>query len=145
MNDEGIPTDAEGRLAIAAKIVAAAAAHGIPRENLLIDCLAMTVGADHTAAATTLAAIRRVSDELGVSTCLGASNISYGLPDRVGVNAIFLGMAIGAGLTSAIVDPIVPEITRAIATGDLLAGRDEYAMRYIAHYRQALAKQQSPG
>ncbi|MHB1134395.1 MAG: dihydropteroate synthase [Chloroflexota bacterium] len=143
MNDEGIPTDAEGRLAIARKIVAAAEAHGIPRENLVIDCLAMTVGADHTAAATTLAAIRRVSEELGVATCLGASNVSFGLPDRVGINAIFLGMAIGAGLTSAIVDPTVPEITKAIATGDLLAGRDEYATRYIAHYRASQQKQTS--
>lgn len=135
MDDNGIPYDPDGRFEIARHIVAAAEAHGIPRENLLIDCLAMTVGADHTAGRTTLTAIRRVSEELGVATVLGASNISYGLPDRVSVNATFLGMAICAGLTAAIVDPTVPEITKAMITADLLAGKDEYAQRYIGHYR----------
>jgi 5-methyltetrahydrofolate--homocysteine methyltransferase len=81
-----------------------------------------------------------VTEDLGVSTVLGASNISFGLPDRVGINAIFLGMAIGAGLTSAIVDPTVPEVPKAIVAADLLAGRDEYAMRFIQHYRATQRK-----
>ncbi len=140
MDDNGISCSPEDRVEIARRIVEAAAGYGIPREDLLIDCLAMTVSADHTAARTTLQAIRHVTEELGVNTVLGASNISFGLPDRVGVNAIFLGMAIGAGLTSAIVDPTVPEIPKAIITADLLAGRDEYAMRYIQHYRTTQKK-----
>ncbi|MDA8218550.1 MAG: dihydropteroate synthase [Dehalococcoidales bacterium] len=140
MDDSGISCVAEDRVGIARRIVAAAEKYGIAREDLLIDCLAMTVSADHTAAQTTLAAIRRVTEELGVSTVLGASNVSYGLPDRVTINAIFLGMAIGAGLTSAIVDPTVPEIPKAIVTADMLAGRDEYGMRYIQHYRATQQK-----
>ncbi|MCL5110092.1 MAG: dihydropteroate synthase [Chloroflexi bacterium] len=143
LNDLGIPPNPAERLEIARKIVGEAEKYGVPREDLLIDCLAMTVGADHTAAATTLGAIRQVTGEFGVSTCLGASNVSYGLPDRVGINAIFLGMAVGAGLTSAIVDPTVPEIPKAIITADLLAGKDEWAMRYIAYYRSQLKKEQS--
>ena len=143
MNDLGIPPDPAERLEIARKIIGEAERHGIPREDLVIDCLAMTVGADHTAAATTLRAIRKVSQEFGVSTTLGASNISHGLPDRVGINAIFLGMAIGAGLTSAIVDPTVPEVVKAITTADLLAGRDEWAMRYISYYRSQQKREQS--
>jgi 5-methyltetrahydrofolate--homocysteine methyltransferase len=142
MNDLGIPPNPEERLEIARKIINEAEKYGVPRENLLIDCLAMTVGADHTSAATTLGAIRKVSQEFGVSTCLGASNVSHGLPDRVGINAIFLGMAVGAGLTSAIVDPTVPEIVKAITTADLLAGKDEWAMRYIAYYRSQQKKEQ---
>lgn len=142
LNDLGIPPNPEERLQIARKIITEAEKYGVPREDLLIDCLAMTVGADHTAAATTLGAIRRVSQEFGVSTCLGASNVSHGLPDRVGINAIFLGMAVGAGLTSAIVDPTVPEVVKAITTADLLAGKDEWATRYIAYYRSQQKKEQ---
>ncbi len=140
MDDNGISCNAEDRLDIARRIVEAAESYGIPRTDVVIDCLAMTVSADHTAARTALTAIRWVTEELGVNTVLGASNISYGLPDRPGVNAIFLGMAIGAGLTSAIVDPTVPEIPKAIITADLLSGRDEYAMRYIQHYRATQQK-----
>lgn len=143
MDDNGIPTDPDERVAIVRRILAAAAAHGIPREDLVIDCLAMTVGADSNAGYTTLRAIRAVSEDLGLCTVLGASNISFGLPDRVGINAIFLGMAIGAGLTSAIVDPTEPEIPKAIIAADLLAGRDEYAQRYISHYRAAQKKAQA--
>jgi 5-methyltetrahydrofolate--homocysteine methyltransferase len=143
LNDLGIPPNPQERLDIARKIVAEAEKFGVPRADLLIDCLAMTVGADHTAAASTLGAIRQVTQELGVSTCLGASNVSHGLPDRVGINAIFLGMAVGAGLSSAIVDPTVPEIPKAIITADLLAGKDEWAMRYIAYYRSQLKKEQN--
>ena len=140
MDDNGISCSVEDRVDVARRIVEAAESYGIPREDVVIDCLAMTVSADHTAAWTTLAAIRRVTEELGVNTVLGASNISYGLPDRQAVNAVFLGMAIGAGLTSAIVDPTVPDIPKAIITADLLAGRDEYAMRYIQHYRATQQK-----
>ncbi len=140
MDDSGISCSPEDRVEIARRIVDAATSYGIPREDVVIDCLAMTVSADHTAGRTTLQAIARVTAELGVNTVLGASNVSFGLPDRVGVNAIFLGMAIGAGLTAAIVDPTVPEIPKAIVTADLLAGRDEFAMRYIQHYRATQKK-----
>lgn len=135
LDDNGISCNFMDRVAIARRIVDVAESYGIPKEDIIIDCLAMTVSADHTAAWTTLQAIRRVTRDLGVNTVLGASNVSHGMPDRVAINAIFLGMAIGAGLTSAIVDPTVPEVTKAIVTADLLAGRDEYAMRYIMHWR----------
>ena len=133
MDDEGIPTTAEKRFAIAEKIVNRAAQLGISAENILIDCLALTVGADHQAALVTLEAIHRVSTELGVNTALGASNISFGLPDRETINELFLAMAIQAGLTCAIVHP--GKAKRGIMVVDMLLGRDEFAMNYIKYHR----------
>ncbi len=139
MNDEGIPDTVDGRVEIAERIRDAAAGYGIPDEDLLIDCLAMTVSADHLAASVTLQAIRRVSEQMGLNTVLGASNVSHGMPDRVGINQLFLGMAIACGLTSGIVDPTVREIARAVSIADLMMGRDEYAMRYIMQWRASQA------
>ena len=102
-NDEtGIPETPQQRLDIARKIVSAAGDHGIPPQDVVIDPLAMTVGADTEAVTTTLRTIRLIRDELGVNMCLGASNVSFGLPDRHELNAAFLPMAAAAGLTSAI-------------------------------------------
>lgn len=133
MDDEGIPTTAEKRFAIAEKIVNRAAQLGIPAESIVIDCLALTVGADHQAALVTLETIRRVSAELGVNIALGASNVSFGLPDRETINELFLAMAIQAGLTCAIVHP--GKAKRGIMVVDMLLGRDEFAMNYIKYHR----------
>lgn len=134
MDDDGIPETPEQRLAVAKKIVERAAGHGIPKEDILIDCLALTVGADSQAALTTLEAIRLVREELGVNLALGASNISFGLPDREILNGAFLAMAIDRGLNCPIVD--AAKVRPYILAADLTLGRDEYAMRYLKAYRQ---------
>ena len=135
MDEEGIPKEAPRRLEIAKKIVAAAEAYGIPPEDVIIDPLAMTVGADHTAGVVTLEAIRLMTMNLGVNITLGGSNVSFGLPERSLINRSFLGMAIATGLTCAIVDPLDVEIRKTIAACDLLMGRDEYAMRFLERSR----------
>jgi 5-methyltetrahydrofolate--homocysteine methyltransferase len=134
MDDDGIPKTAEKRLAVAIKIVQRAAEYGIPQEDILIDCLALTVGADSKAAWVTLEAIRMVKEELGVNLALGASNVSFGLPERDTINGIFLGMAIMRGLNCPIVDPA--KVQPFILAADLALGRDEYAMRYLKAYRK---------
>ena len=134
MDDDGIPETPERRLAVAKKIVERAEALGIPRENVLIDCLALTVGADSKAGWTTLEAIRMVKEELGVNMALGASNISFGLPEREVINGAFLAMAIAAGLNCPIVD--VAKVRPYILAADLALGRDDYALRYIKAFRQ---------
>ena len=134
MDDDGIPADSEKRLAIARTIAERAETLGIPRENLIIDCLALTVGADSQAGLVTLDAIRMVREELGVNMTLGASNISFGLPAREVVNWAFLAMVIQQGITCPIVD--AAKVRPAILAADLVLGRDDYAMRYIADYRR---------
>ena len=116
-NDEtGIPETPQKRLELARKIVSAAGDHGIAAEDVVIDPLAMTVGADTEAVTTTLETIRLIRDELGVNMCLGASNVSFGLPQRAALNAAFLPMAMTAGLTSAIMStaPTVVDAVRAV-------------------------------
>jgi len=134
MDDDGIPETAERRLEVAKKIVDRAAEHGIRKEDLLIDCLALTVGADSQAGWVTLEAIRLVKEELGVNMALGASNVSFGLPDRETINGVFLGMAIARGLNCPIVD--AAKVGPFILAADLALGRDEYAMRYLKAYRK---------
>jgi 5-methyltetrahydrofolate--homocysteine methyltransferase len=134
MDDDGIPETPEQRLAVAKKIVERAASHGIPREDILIDCLALTVGADSQAGLITLEAIRMVREELGMNLALGASNVSFGLPDREILNGAFLAMAIDRGLNCPIVD--AAKVRPYILAADLALGRDEYAMRYLKAYRQ---------
>jgi 5-methyltetrahydrofolate--homocysteine methyltransferase len=134
MDDDGIPATPEDRLAVAKKIVERAAGLGIPREDILIDCLALTVGADSQAGWVTLEAIRMVREELGVNLALGASNVSFGLPDRETINGAFLAMAIGRGLNCPIVD--AAKVAHYIQAADLALGRDEYAMRYLKAYRK---------
>lgn len=134
MDDEGIPNDADRRVNIARKIVERAQALGIPREDVIIDCLALTVGADSRAGLVAIEAIRKVKAELGVNLTLGTSNISFGLPDRDLLNSAFLAIAIAAGVTCPIVD--VAKVRPTILAADLVLGRDKYAMRYIKVYRQ---------
>ncbi len=135
MDEEGIPKEAQRRLEIGEKIVAAAEAYGIPPEDVIIDPLAMTVAADYTAGVVTLEAIRLIQMNLGVNITLGGSNISFGLPERSLINRSFLAMGIAVGLTCAIVDPLDVEIRKTIAACDLLMGRDEYAMRFLERFR----------
>lgn len=134
MDDKGIPGDPSKRLDIARKIVERAEGLGIPREDVLIDCLALTVGADPQAALVTLEAIRLVRAELGANMTLGASNISFGLPNREVLNPVFLAMAIREGVNAPIVN--AARVKQAILATDVLLGRDEYAMRYIKDYRK---------
>jgi 5-methyltetrahydrofolate--homocysteine methyltransferase len=134
MDDDGIPSSVERRLAIARTIVARAEAVGIPREDVVIDCLALTVGADSQEAQITLDAIKAVREELGVNLALGASNVSFGLPAREIINWVFLAMVIQSGVTCPIVD--VAKVRPAVLATDLLLGRDEYAMRYISEHRK---------
>ncbi|MCG2769635.1 MAG: dihydropteroate synthase [Chloroflexota bacterium] len=138
MNDEGIPTTPEGRLAVAKKIVRRAGALGIPPEDILIDCLALAVGADSRAAWITLEAIRMVKEELGVNLSLGISNVSFGLPEPEVVNGAFVIMAIAAGVNCPIAD--VAKTRSYILSTDLMLGRDDYAMRYIKAFRQRETK-----
>lgn len=134
MDDDGIPETPETRLAVATKIVERAEAFGIGREDILIDCLALTVGADSQAGWITLEAIRMVREELGVNMALGASNVSFGLPERETINGVFLGMAIARGLNCPIVD--AAKVGHYILAADLALGRDDYAMRYLKAYRK---------
>jgi 5-methyltetrahydrofolate--homocysteine methyltransferase len=139
-NDEtGISMVPEERVALARRIIERAADHGIPKEDVIIDPIAMTVAADPTCGVITLETMRLIRDQLGSNMICGASNVSFGLPDRATVNAAFLPLAMNAGLTCAITNPMVPEVRRAVLAGDLLLGHDEYAMRWIAHYRAELA------
>ena len=139
-NDEtGISMVPEERLALARRIVERAADHGIPQADVIIDPIAMTVAADPTCGVITLQTMRLIRDELGNNMTCGASNVSFGLPDRATVNAAFLPLAMHAGLTCAITNPLEPQVRRAILAGDLLLGHDEYAMRWISTYRADLA------
>jgi 5-methyltetrahydrofolate--homocysteine methyltransferase len=140
-NDEtGISMVPEERVAIARRIIERAAEYGIPKEDVIIDPIAMTVAADPTCGLITLETMRLIRNELGNNMTCGASNVSFGLPDRATVNAAFLPLAMHAGLTCAITNPLVPEVRRAVLAGDLLLGHDEYAMRWIASYRAELSQ-----
>ena len=138
MDDEGVPDDPHRRLEIARKIVERAEAVGIPREDVLIDCLALTVGADSRAALVTLEAICLVKAELGVNMTLGASNVSFGLPDRAVLNQAFLAMAIREGVNAPIVN--AARVRQTVLAADVLLGRDEFAVRYIKDYRKRRKK-----
>lgn len=142
-DDSGIPPTPEARLAVARNIVQRANDLGIPREDVIVDCLAMTVSADSNAGLVTLDSMQLIRQELGVNLSLGASNVSFGLPERKAINVAYLALAIARGLTAAITDPTVPEIRTMLLACDLLMGRDEYAMHWIKAYRaaqKALAK-----
>lgn len=136
-DDQGIPADAERRVAIAYKIVERAEAMGIPREDIIIDCVALTIGANSKAGLVTLEAVSKVKAELGVNQTLGASNVSYGLPNREILNGAFLALAISAGVTCPTVD--VAKVRPIVVSTDLVLGKDNYAQRYIRAYREAQA------
>ncbi len=136
-DDSGLPATPEARLAVAQRIVQRANDFGVPAQDIVIDCLALTVSADSQAGKITLDTMQLVRQELGVNLSLGASNVSFGLPDRKPINAAYLALGIARGLTAAITDPTVPELATMIRACDLLMGHDEYAMRWIKAYRAA--------
>lgn len=133
MDDDGIPNDPEARIAIAGKIIERAGVLGIPPEDIVIDPLVMAIGADSSAGAITLRSIEGIRREFGVNISLGASNVSFGLPDRHTINQAFLAQAIYAGATCAITSAL--RLTATIRAIDLVRGLDDYAGRYISHYR----------
>jgi 5-methyltetrahydrofolate--homocysteine methyltransferase len=138
-NDEtGIPATPEERLKHARKIVDVAGEHGIAACDVVIDPLAMTVGADTEAVTTTLRTISLIRDELGVNMCLGASNVSFGLPQRHALNAAFLPMAMAAGLTSAIMST-AEVCVQSVRGSDLLLGHDAWGASWIAAHRARVA------
>ena len=133
-DDEGIPHDAKRRVVIARKIVERAEAAGIPRGDIIIDCLSLAVGADVTAGEATIEAARLIKKELGVNLTLAVSNISFGLPDRELLNNAFVAMAIAAGVNCVIAD--VNKVRPAVLAADLILAHDKYARRYTESYRQ---------
>lgn len=143
-NDEtGISEDPEKRFQVARKIVERAEALGIPRQDVIIDALAMPVGAVRYAAATFFKIVRRIREELGANTVCGASNISFGLPGRPTLNAAFLAMAISSGLTCAITNPLEEEIRKAILAADVMMGHDENCQTWLRAHRATTTSEDS--
>ena len=141
-NDEtGIPLTAKERLDITEKIIRSVEKHGISLENLVIDPLAMTVGADTEAVKTTLESIHLIRDKHGLNMTLGASNVSFGLPNRHALNASFLPMAMSHGLTSAVMDARTPEVVTAVRAADLMLGLDPWGGNWISRFRSQQAGQ----
>jgi len=137
-NDEtGISEDPDVRFAVARRIVERAADHGIPREDVIVDPLLMPIGALPTAGRQVFRILGRLRDELGVNSTCGASNVSFGLPNRGGINGAFLTMAIASGLTSAITNPIAEGVRHAVMAADVLMGNDRDASRWIRQFRVA--------
>ena len=145
-NDEtGISEDPDVRFAVAKKIVERAADYGIPFSDVVVDPLVMPIGAINTAGVQVMALVRRLRDELKVNTTCGASNVSFGLPNRNGINSAFLTMAMGAGMTSAITSPLHPEVMQAVRGGDVMMGHDPDCRRWIRAYREPAAEGEGRG
>jgi len=137
-NDEtGISENPDVRFEVAKKIVQRAADHGIPSSDVVVDPLVMPIGAINQAGVQVMHLLRRLKNELKVNTTCGASNVSFGLPAREGISATFLTMAIGAGLTSAIMNPMHVEIVRACMAADVMMGHDPDCARWIKRFREA--------
>ena len=135
-NDEtGISEDPDVRFEVAKKIVERAADHGISHEDILVDPLVMPIGAINSAGKQVMHLLRRLREELKVNTTCGASNVSFGLPHRNGINAAFLPMAMAAGMTSAITNPLHTEVVQAVMGADVMMGNDPDCARWIAKYR----------
>ncbi len=145
-NDEtGISEDPNVRFAVAKKIVERAADHGIPYTDVVVDPLVMPIGAINTAGVQVMALVRRLRDELKVNTTCGASNVSFGLPNRNGINSAFLTMAMGAGMTSAITSPLHAEVMQAVRGGDVMMGHDPDCTNWIRAYREPAAEGEGRG
>ncbi|MDB6046091.1 MAG: hypothetical protein JWM63_4642 [Gammaproteobacteria bacterium] len=145
-NDEtGISEDPDVRFEVAKKIVQRAADYGIPASDVVVDPLVMPIGAINQAGVQVMHLLRRLKNELKVNTTCGASNVSFGLPAREGVSAVFLTMAIGSGLTSAIMNPLHLEIVKACMGADVMMGHDPDCARWIRKFREVPAMQASGG
>jgi 5-methyltetrahydrofolate--homocysteine methyltransferase len=130
--------DPDERFAAAAKVVENAEKHGIDRADVIIDPLAMPIGAAPDAGTAMRRTIQRIRDELGVNLSCGASNISFGMPGRHEIDAAFLTLMIGAGMNTAITNPLHRPVKKAILASDLLLGRDEYGAEWIRDHRAEL-------
>jgi 5-methyltetrahydrofolate--homocysteine methyltransferase len=139
-DDTGISTDIDVRFEVARKIVERAADHGIPASDVVVDPLVMPVGAMADAGVQVFRLIRRLRDELKVNTTCGASNVSFGLPNRHGLNPTFLAMAIGAGMTSAITNPLEAPLMQAVRGADVLMDHDAQCANWISSYREPAAE-----
>jgi 5-methyltetrahydrofolate--homocysteine methyltransferase len=145
-NDEtGISEDPDVRFEVAKKIVQRAADHGIPSSDVVVDPLVMPIGAINKAGVHVMHLVKRLRNELKVNTTCGASNVSFGLPAREAISAGFLTMAIGAGMTSAIMNPLHLEILKAVMAADVMMGHDPDCMRWIRKFREAPVMQASGG
>ena len=142
MDDDGIPTSAEHRLSVAAKIIERASKLGIPIEDIVIDPLALTMGADHTAGSMAMETIEMIVAEFGVNITMGASNISFGMPDRKHINSTFIAMSIYAGLSCPITNPLEESVAIAVLAADLSMGKDEYGMNWIKAFRERQKEQE---
>ncbi|MBT6276230.1 MAG: dihydropteroate synthase [Chromatiales bacterium] len=139
-NDEtGISEDPDVRFDVAKKIVERAADYGIPRSNIVVDPLVMPIGAINDAGRQVFHIIRRLREELKVNSTCGASNVSFGLPNRNGLNAAFVAMAIGAGMTCAITNPLHAEIMQSVMGANVMMGTDPECRRWISRYREPVA------
>jgi 5-methyltetrahydrofolate--homocysteine methyltransferase len=138
-NDDEIPMDAQRRLEVATKIVSAAGDYGIPPEDVIIDPLAMPIGAEPRAVTLFVDTVRLIREHLGVNTTCGASNTAFGLPRRQTLGGAFLAISQAHGLTSAIMDARSPECVDAVRAGDLLLGKDEWGARWISAFRERQA------
>ena len=136
-DDTGISIDPEVRFAVAKKIVQRAADFGIPAHDIVVDPLVMPIGAINLAGVQVMALVHRLRTELKVNTTCGASNVSFGLPERNGINAGFLTMAIASGMTSAITNPLHAEVVRACMAADVMMGHDPDCARWIRKFREA--------
>lgn len=139
-DDTGISEDPEVRFAVAKRIVERAADHGIPAHDIVVDPLVMPIGAMATAGRQVFELVRKLRLELGVNTTCGASNISFGLPNRHGINATFLPMAMASGMTSAIMNPVRPQEMDAIRAANLLMNNDPHGSEWIRHNKPPLAE-----
>jgi 5-methyltetrahydrofolate--homocysteine methyltransferase len=145
-NDEtGISEDPDVRFEVARKIVNRAADYGIPPSDIVVDPLVMPIGAINQAGRQVMRLLGRLKNELKVNTTCGASNVSFGLPAREGISATFLSMAIGAGLTSAIMNPMHLEIVKACMAADVMMGHDPDCARWIKRFREAPPLQAAGG
>jgi len=138
MDESGIPETAEMRLRVAKKILDRAQDHGIDPADVVIDPLVLPVGASPKAGLVVLETLRLVTGELGVNTVCGASNVSFGLPDRPGLNSAFLSMTVASGITAVIANPLEAVSRAGILAGDLLMGNDEHCMNWISAHRKSL-------
>jgi 5-methyltetrahydrofolate--homocysteine methyltransferase len=135
-DDKEIPEDPQRRFELTQYLVdTATSKYGIPIEDIVIDPLAMPIGADSQMVVRTMETIELIADKIGVNMTLGASNVSFGMPDRHTLNSVFLPMAMGSGLTSAIMDARTPQIVTAVKAADLMLGNDEWGMNWIAAHR----------
>jgi 5-methyltetrahydrofolate--homocysteine methyltransferase len=140
IDDAGIPTTSEKRVAVARRIIDRAEKAGLDRKNIIIDCVALACGTGETGAKATLDTIRICTEELGVNTTVGLSNVSFGLPDRPVLNAAFMLMCAGQGMTCFIGNPNDPNMQVALKSSKLFWGEDKFAMGYLMWFRKRQAE-----